>query len=43
MSTAGREGKNPRSRDQALNDSTSGQLGKDPEPDIKPDPEKKRK
>lgn len=37
-----REGRRPKSRDQALNDSTAGQFGEEPRPDVKPDPKKRR-
>lgn len=44
MSTPGRAlraGRKLKSRDQALNDSTSGQFGEQPRPDIKPGAKKR--
>lgn len=38
-----KEGKSPRSRDQALNDATAGQFGEEPRPEVKPDPKQGKK
>jgi hypothetical protein len=38
-----KEGKNPRSLDQALNDATKGQFGEQLRPEVKPDPKRDKK
>lgn len=41
-SSLSREGRKPKSPDQALNDPTAGQFGEGPQADIKPDARKRR-